>query len=327
MNLEPYFTEFQEIFMPEEFQWRKGQKEAIEQIVEAYHSKQYNTVILDAPVGSGKSLIAMCSSWILNQEGHKGYVLSSEISLQDQYEKDLHEFRLDWGSIKGLDNYECIDNFEKTSMGTCKIMGKEARKMPCYSECPYYVARDKASSSHTSMLNYAYWLAMMNEVNPRMDEAKQIFPKRDFTFCDEAHKILDIIQSTYSPKFSEKQAERIERLVEFFEVHKMGDYYDEFHPAVMRSIAHIIKKARKKEKLNGICGEFAGNRLALPFFIGLKVGELSMTPASVPQIKNMIRQIDSRDAENLVNEILRIPTTEGIKSRLSQFLTERDLIK
>lgn len=108
---------------------------------------------------------------------------------------------------------------------------------------------------------------------------------------------------------------------------QMGSYYDEFHPAVIRSIAHIIKKARKKEKLNGICGEFAGNKLALPFFIGLKVGELSMTPSSVPVIKNMIRQIDSRDAENLVNEILRIPTSEGIKSRLSQFLTERDLIK
>ena len=258
MNLEPYFTEFQEIFMPENFQWRKGQKEAIEQIVEVYHSKQYNTVILDAPVGSGKSLIAMCSSWILNQEGHKGYVLSSEISLQDQYEKDLHEFRLDWGSIKGLDNYECIDNFEKTSMGTCKIMGKEARKMPCYSECPYYVARDKASSSDTSMLNYAYWLAMMNEVNPRMDEAKQIFPKRDFTFCDEAHKILDIIQSTYSPKFSEKQAERIERLVEFFEVHKMGDYYDE-----VRTIRNSIKSMWVEEDQYKLLGLISAVALAL----------------------------------------------------------------
>ena len=79
--------------------------------------------------------------------------------------------------------------------------------------------------------------------------------------------------------------------------------------------------------MNGICGEFAGNKLALPLFIGLKVEELSMTPSAVPGIKKMIRSIDSRDAENLVNEILRIPTTEGIKSRLSQFLTERDLLK
>ena len=244
--------------MPENFQWRKGQKEAIEQIIETYHSKQYNTVILDAPVGSGKSLIAMCSSWILNQEGHKGYVLSSEISLQDQYEKDLYQFRLDWGSIKGLDNYECINNFEKTSMGTCKIMGKEARKMPCYSECPYYVARDKASSSDTSMLNYAYWLAMMNEVNPRMDEVKQIFPKRDFTFCDEAHKILDIIQSTYSPRFSEKQVERIERLVEFFEVHKMGDYYPE-----VKTIKNSIKSMWVEEDQNKLLGLISAVALAL----------------------------------------------------------------
>jgi len=255
MNLENYFEEFQEAFMPAEFVWRKGQREAIEKIVEAYHDPNCKAVILDAPVGSGKSLIAMCASWILNQEGNKGYVLSSEISLQDQYEHDLDNFRINWGSIKGLDNYECIDNMEKTSLGTCKIQGKEARKMDCYSECPYYSARDKASRSSTSMLNYAYWLAMMNEVNPRLEEEKQIFPKRDFTFCDEAHKLLDIIQNTYSPRISAKHIEKVERLVEFFEVHKLGDYYE---------VVEIIKRAFKaieheedQDKLLGLISSIA----------------------------------------------------------------------
>jgi ATP-dependent DNA helicase DinG len=250
MNLEKYFEEFQEAFMPDGFIWRNGQREAVERIVEAYHDPNCKAVILDAPVGSGKSLIAMCSSWILNQEGQKGYVLSSEISLQDQYEHDLDNFRINWGSIKGLDNYECIDNMEKTSLGTCKIQGKEARKMDCYSDCPYYSARDKASRSSTSMLNYAYWLAMMNEVNPRLEEEKQIFPKRDFTFCDEAHKLLDIIQNTYSPRISPKHIEKIERLVEFFEVHKLGDYYEV--PNTIKRVFKAIEQEEDQEKLLGL---------------------------------------------------------------------------
>ena len=108
---------------------------------------------------------------------------------------------------------------------------------------------------------------------------------------------------------------------------QMNDYYDEFHPAVLRSIAHTIRQARKKGVMNGICGELAGNPLALPFFIGLGVGELSSTASSVLKLKRIVRKTDSREAAELVEEILRIPTSEGIKARLNRFLTERELMR
>ncbi|MBB6480359.1 phosphoenolpyruvate--protein phosphotransferase [Spirochaeta isovalerica] len=107
----------------------------------------------------------------------------------------------------------------------------------------------------------------------------------------------------------------------------MTDYYDEFHPAVLRSIAHVIKQAGKKAKLNGICGELAGNPLALPFFVGLGVDELSTNASSILKLKKILREIDFTEAENLVEEILRIPTSEGIRMRLHRFLAERDLLK
>jgi phosphotransferase system enzyme I (PtsI) len=106
----------------------------------------------------------------------------------------------------------------------------------------------------------------------------------------------------------------------------MNEYYDEFHPAVLRSIAHVIKQAGKKKKLNGICGEFAGNPLALPFFVGLGVDELSTNASSILNLKRILRKIDSSEAKDLVKEILRIPTSEGIRARLNRFLLERDLI-
>jgi ATP-dependent DNA helicase DinG len=249
MNLEKYFTEFTETFMPKGFIWRKGQKEAIEKIIEGYYDKACNTVILDAPVGSGKSIIAMCASWILNQEGKKGYILSSEISLQDQYETDIGRFNMAWGSVKGLDNYECTDNMERVSLGTCKIQGKEARTMYCYDECPYYSARRKAAFSPTSMLNYAYWLVMMNEVNPRLEEETQLFPKRDFLVCDEAHKLMDIIQNTYSPRFSEKHTERLTKLVKFFDVHKIGEL-----DSVLYAIGRAIKDMKEEEDPEELLG-------------------------------------------------------------------------
>lgn len=107
----------------------------------------------------------------------------------------------------------------------------------------------------------------------------------------------------------------------------MNEYYDEFHPAVFRSIAHVIKQAGRKGKLNGICGELAGNPLAVPFFVGLGVDELSTNASSILKLKRIIRQISYKDAEALVEEILRIPTAEGLRARLGRFLNERDLLR
>lgn len=229
--------EFKQTFLPEGFEWRRGQKEAIVEIIAA-HRNGVKTVILDAPVGSGKSIIAMTVAYILNShEDKQGYILASEISLQEQYEKDFNKFNIIWGSVKGVDNYICIDNMEKNSLGTCRIRNKPAQKMPCYANCPYYVARDKASHTQTSLLNYAYWLIMMNYVNKTAKEP--LFPPRDFTICDEGHKLLDIIQNHYSPRFDSKVIEKLEKLTDFFSTYKVGERYNDFYD-IKRNVARLF---------------------------------------------------------------------------------------
>jgi len=214
--------EFRLTFFGEDFEWRKGQKEAVIEIVEAYY-KGIKTVILDAPVGSGKSIIGMAVAWILNQEGKDGYILASDIALQEQYEKDFNRSNFRWGSIKGIDNYLCIDNMEKNSLGTCRIRNKVPKRMPCYESCPYFTAREHASKTQTSLLNYAYWLIMMNYVYGRMGE-DAIFKARDFTICDEGHKLLDLIQNHYSPRFDPKTLEKLEKLTDFFATYKVYNH-------------------------------------------------------------------------------------------------------
>jgi len=217
MNIEQRLQEFVETFMSEDFEWRKGQKEAVISIIDAYDNNT-KVVILDAPVGSGKSIIGMAVAWILNQKGKDGYILASDIALQEQYEKDFKQNHFRWGSVKGIDNYLCIDNMEKNSLGTCRIRNKAPKGMHCYNSCPYFNARDFASQSQTSLLNYAYWLIMQNYTNQHMEEDQQLFPARDFTICDEGHKILDIVQNHYSPRFDPKT------LTDFFGTYRVNDH-------------------------------------------------------------------------------------------------------
>jgi len=240
IEIEKNLEDFRVTFLGEDFIWRKGQKEAIIEIINAYYNN-VKTVILDAPVGSGKSIVGMAVAWLLNFKNKKGYILASDLSLQEQYERDFKKFNLNWGSIKGIDNYICIDNMEKNSLGTCRIRNKQPRSMHCYNSCPYFMAREAASQSPSSLLNYAYWLIMMNYVYTRMGE-DSIFSPRDFSICDEGHKILDIIQNHYSPRFDSKTLEKIEKLTQFFALYKIHDHIKDYG-----DIKHSVDKLFKTE--------------------------------------------------------------------------------
>ena len=81
---------------------------------------------------------------------------------------------------------------------------------------------------------------MQNYVNKTIE--KPLFPPRQFTICDEGHKILDIIQNHYSPKFDPKTTEKLERLTEFFAVFKVRDHFADY-----RNIKNCIEKLFKNE--------------------------------------------------------------------------------
>lgn len=189
-----------------DFTFRKGQRETIETIVKTYQDDPESTVVIDAPTGTGKSIIAMWSSWILKELGKKGYLITSDISLQDQYESDINRLRLRWPSIKGIDNYNCHVNGLPFSLGECRMrnMGYEQAmaKLDCANTCEYLQLRGRAIDSPITVLNYAFWLIQRNYVAPKMEAGERPIPfkKRDFVFFDEAHKIDDIVQNHFSPQ-------------------------------------------------------------------------------------------------------------------------------
>ena len=71
------------------FSFRAGQREAVLEICETFFNGSASTIILDAPTGTGKSIIAMIASLVLSSYGKDGYLVASDISLQEQYEKDI----------------------------------------------------------------------------------------------------------------------------------------------------------------------------------------------------------------------------------------------
>lgn len=72
---------------------------------------------------------------------------------------------------------------------------------------------------------------------------------------------------------------------------KLDAFYDAHHKAVLRMIELIAQNAHKAGIPVGICGELASDRELTEWFIDIGIDELSVVPAYILKMRQIIRQI------------------------------------
>lgn len=93
---------------------------------------------------------------------------------------------------------------------------------------------------------------------------------------------------------------------------RVAHLYDSLHPAVLHLIESTVRAARDANIPVSVCGEMATNPLAVPILVGLGIGELSGTPASVPVVKEIVRALDSSDVEGDARAALAAKTAADV---------------
>ncbi len=164
-------------------EFRPHQREAVTQTIAEYEGGA-GVVVLDAPTGSGKTLIAETVRLLLQVRGL--YVCTTK-SLQEQMGNDYSYARI----LKGRSNYptlkeelfggrmgisaaDCTKHDDGTGVRVCEWCD-EVRN------CPYERAKNAALSADLAVINTSYFLTEANRVGR--------FSKRDFTVVDEADTI------------------------------------------------------------------------------------------------------------------------------------------
>lgn len=204
----------------------------LEMIVDTIYNVLYGnltTHIIEAPTGSGKSLILIISAGVLEHFYHKtSYILCSDLFLWKQYDDFIAKYpKIDKviGRLKGqTGNYVCIRNNEDARNADCriaqiswsKLYSKDAARQcgfDCAIRCPYVKARKKAQLSRITLMTYQLYLYMINVVNN--DNENSPFGPRDIIFCDECHNIPGIVSNQYTPTVNETLLEKFVSLYEY----------------------------------------------------------------------------------------------------------------
>jgi phosphoenolpyruvate-protein phosphotransferase len=99
---------------------------------------------------------------------------------------------------------------------------------------------------------------------------------------------------------------------------KVAHLCEPFHPPVLKILNQVISACTAHGKPVTLCGEMAGRpRCFLPLF-GMGLRSLSMSPAFVPTIKELVRSTALGEAEKIARRALRMTTAGQVRGFLTR---------
>lgn len=99
---------------------------------------------------------------------------------------------------------------------------------------------------------------------------------------------------------------------------KVAHLCEPFAPAILKLLNQIIKTCNQRGKPVTLCGEMAARpRLFLPLF-GMGLRKLSMSPAFVPTIKEVLRQTTQAMAADIAERVLRMNALGDVRGYLTR---------
>jgi len=189
--------------------------------------------------------------------------------------------------------------------------------------------------------NLRIMLPMITDVG-EVDEAVRLLKKAYSEVAEEGYKIqmpevgvmIEVPSAVY-------QARTIAKRVDFLSVgsndltqyilavdrnnSRVANLYDSLHPAVLRSLLHVVEAGHQEGKHVSICGEIAGDPVAVILLVAMGFDSLSMNASSLSRMKWVISQFDMKKAWKLLQEVLSMESAVMIRCHMELALEQLGL--
>ena len=99
--------------------------------------------------------------------------------------------------------------------------------------------------------------------------------------------------------------------------------YQPYNPSILRLVKNVIDAAHKEGKWAGMCGEMAGDQIAVPLLVGLGLDEFSMSATSILKTRSLLTHLDTAEMKKLSEQALNECTTaEEVVKLVEQYTSK-----
>ena len=100
--------------------------------------------------------------------------------------------------------------------------------------------------------------------------------------------------------------------------------YRPLHPAILRMLRFVIDSAQERRVSTSPCvARWLGTVTTPPFYWGLGLRLLSISPRAIPEVKTQIRQISLGDLAGVLEKCLSMSSADEVESCLDAFLAQQ----
>jgi phosphotransferase system enzyme I (PtsI) len=103
---------------------------------------------------------------------------------------------------------------------------------------------------------------------------------------------------------------------------RLAPRFTPFHPAVLRLLDMTVNAGRAAGIEVSVCGEMAGNPLAVFLFLGLGISALSVGPSTLTETKKVIRTVPAAAARAAVTRVMGASSPDEVIAKLREGLEE-----
>ena len=91
---------------------------------------------------------------------------------------------------------------------------------------------------------------------------------------------------------------------------RLAQRYDWLSPSIIRFLRRLVQNSVGSGVDVGVCGEMGGRRLEALALLGIGFRRLSITPAAVGPIKELVRRVDLTELSAAMNGWLADPSVD-----------------
>ena len=101
--------------------------------------------------------------------------------------------------------------------------------------------------------------------------------------------------------------------------------YQPLNPAFLRLIKHVIDAAHANNTKAAMCGEMAGDQLAMPLLLGMGLDEYSMSASSILRTRSMMKDLDTKECAKWANDAINLCyTADEVEKMIRKYGSDKN---